>query len=536
MSERPVAIIIGAGPAGLTAAYELLEQTEIRPVIFEFTDDVGGISRTNEYKGNHIDLGGHRFFSKSDRVLDWWGQFMSMSGAENVAITYQNATHVVPPNATQRDEDDQMLVRNRVSRILFLGQFFDYPLSLSVSTVLKLGLGRTAFAGLSYLRARLAPISPETTLEQFLINRFGRFLYSQFFRDYTYKVWGVACPDIPAEWGRQRIKGLSITAALKHAFTQRFRRTDTSVGQKSTETSLIERFLYPKYGPGQMWTRVCEKVQSKGGDVQFNVEVVGLETAPDDTGVITVRAVRVKDRETGALSRVEGDYFLSTMPVKELIASLTPPAPAPVREIASGLMYRNFMTVGLLLTSLEIEGGVDAATLEQKLPDNWIYIQEPDVQVGRVQIFNNWSPFLVADPATIWIGLEYFLGDDDPLWTAPEDEVTSFAIAEMEKIGFLNANAVIDSTIYRQPKAYPAYFGTYDKFDDVRTYVNQIENLYLIGRNGQHRYNNQDHSMLTAMAAAELIRDGDTDKSALWTVNTEEEYHEERHDAGQSDC
>ncbi|MBL4719813.1 MAG: NAD(P)/FAD-dependent oxidoreductase [Alphaproteobacteria bacterium] len=531
MSETPIAIIIGAGPAGLTAAYELLAQTGIRPLIFEYTDDVGGISRTNEYKGNYIDLGGHRFFSKSDRVLNWWGQFLSMDSADNVALTYQNATHQV--KVRDRDsknakegidtEKDQMLVRNRVSRILFLGQFFDYPLSLSVSTILKLGLARTALAGLSYLRARLAPVSPETTLEHFLINRFGRSLYSQFFQDYTFKVWGVACSDIPAEWGRQRIKGLSITAALKHAFAQRFKKTDASIAQKSTETSLIERFLYPKYGPGQMWTRVSEAVRAKGGEIRFKTEIIGLET---EAGKVC--AVRVKDRETGVISRVEGDYYFSTMPVKNLIAEMTPPAPAPVREVAAGLMYRNFMTVGLLLKSLSVEGGVDAASLAEKLPDNWIYIQEPEVRVGRIQIFNNWSPYLVADPSTIWIGLEYFLGDDDDLWTAPEDEVTAFAIAEMEKIGFLQADAVLDSTIYRQPKAYPAYFGTYDRFETVREYTDGFENLFLIGRNGQHRYNNQDHSMLTAMAAVELIRDGDVDKSRIWTVNTEEDYHEEK--------
>jgi protoporphyrinogen oxidase len=531
MPQTRKAIIIGAGPAGLTAAYELLTHTDISPVVYEFTDDVGGISRTNTYKGNRIDLGGHRFFSKSNRVLEWWRKFLPIAGEDNrdVAITYQNTDHIVKadtvPIAEIRNEDDVMLIRRRVSRILFLGKFFDYPLSLSVATILKLGLPRTFMAGMSYIRARLAPISPETTLEKFLINRFGRFLYHQFFREYTYKVWGVECSEIPAEWGRQRIKGLSITAALKHALTQKFSRPDTSIDQKSTETSLIERFLYPKFGPGHMWLRVSEAVQAKGGEIHFNCNVTRLES---ENGKII--AIMVRDRNTQVETRVEGDYFISTMPVKDLIDGLEPPAPNVVRDVASGLMYRNFMTVGLLLKSLTAEGGVNATSLESKLPDNWIYVQEPGVSVGRIQIFNNWSPYLVADPDTIWIGLEYFLGDDDHLWTAPEDEVTAFAIAEMEQIGFLNAKDVLDSTIYRQPKAYPAYFGTYDKFDVIRDFTDQMENLFLIGRNGQHRYNNQDHSMLTAMRAAEFIRDDVTDKSALWTINTEDDYHEEIQD------
>jgi protoporphyrinogen oxidase len=532
MPQTRTAIIIGGGPAGLTAAYELLEHTDVTPVIYEFTDDVGGISRTNVHKGNRIDLGGHRFFSKSHRVLEWWGRFLPIANHDasegDVTITYQNAEHAVPSidapvNKTDgENEDDVMLIRRRVSRILFLGRFFDYPLSLSVATILKLGLPRTFLAGISYVRARLGPISPESTLEHFLINRFGRFFYRHFFRDYTYKVWGAACSEIPAEWGRQRIKGLSITTAIKHALTQRFKRPDASIDQKSTETSLIERFLYPKFGPGHMWRRVSETIQAQGGEIHFNSEVIGLETSGEKIITITV-----KNRDTNAETRVTGDYFLSTMPIQDLISGLSPPPPDAVRDVASGLMYRNFMTVGLLLKALTIEGGVDAASLSEKLPDNWIYVQEPGVSVGRIQIFNNWSPYLVADSGTIWIGLEYFLNDTDHLWTAPEHEVTAFAIAEMEKIGFLDAKDVLSSTIYRQPKAYPAYFGSYDNFDVVRAFTDQLQNLFLIGRNGQHRYNNQDHSMLTAMLAAEHIRDGVTGKSALWTINTEDDYIEE---------
>ncbi len=521
MSDKPTAIIIGAGPAGLTAALELLERADHRVVVFEAADGVGGISRTHVHNGNRIDLGGHRFFSKSDRVMDWWRRILPIEEAADV--TYHGKTRAVEADGDAAGAEDVMLVRNRVSRIYFRGQFFDYPLSLSAATIKKLGLATMAVAGFSYIKARLLPVRPERTLEDFIVNRFGRHLYSIFFRDYTEKVWGVPCEKIPADWGAQRIKGVSITAVIKHALKKAFGGRDGSVSQKDTQTSLIERFLYPRFGPGHMWERVTDLVREKGGEVRFGRRVAGLEA---DGG--TIVAALVEDTATGETSRIEGDVFFSTMPVRPLVRSLSPEAPAHVREVADGLMYRDFMTVGLLLKRLALNGGVKADELAEKLPDNWIYVQEPGVKVGRIQVFNNWSPYLVKDPDTIWIGLEYFVDDTEEFWTQPDQATKDFAIREMTNMGFIDPADVLDSVVLRQRKAYPAYFGTYDRFSEVRDFLKGFANLYPLGRNGQHRYNNQDHSMLTAMVAVDGLSQGRNPIDAVWDVNTEEEYHEEK--------
>jgi protoporphyrinogen oxidase len=505
MTTRQKAIIIGAGPAGLTAAFELLERTDIVPMVIEASDNVGGISRTYVFKGNRLELGGHRFFSKSDRVMAWWQRFLPVEAGDSDGT-----------------DDDRMLVRKRVSRILFRGKLFDYPLTLSPATVGKLGLAATARAGFSYIGARLFPIRPERTLEEFVVNRFGRYLFSVFFKEYTEKVWGVECKEIPADWGAQRIKGVSVSRVLRHALRKLLTRGDTSIGQKSTETSLIERFLYPKHGPGQMWETVAERVRERGGDVVLNTRAQGIEVK--DGRVV---AVTVEDGASGEARRLTGDYFFSTMPVRELIAGLTPPPPEAVREVAEGLMYRDFMTVGILARRLCIGGGVSGGTLAKKLPDNWIYVQEPGVAVGRIQVYNNWSPHMVADPETVWLGMEFFVNETDALWTSADHDVVAVAVAELEKLGFVAADDVIDALVVRQKKAYPAYFGTYARLGEIRHYLSTMDNLFLLGRNGQHRYNNQDHSMLTAMTAVDGIAAGAPDHDAVWRVNTEDEYHEE---------
>lgn len=520
------AIIIGAGPAGLTAALELLERTKVVPLVLEASDGVGGISRTHVHNGNRIDLGGHRFFSKSDRVMDWWLRILPVKAETpgNVTVSYHRDQRAVEAGSGgQSDEENCMLVRNRVSRILFRGKLFDYPLSLSPRTLRNLGLWTTARAGFSYLLAQAFPVRPERSLEDFIVNRFGRHLYSIFFEEYTEKVWGVPCRDIPADWGAQRIKGVSIVRVLRHAVAKMLKGKDRSLSQKDTETSLIEHFLYPKYGPGHMWERVTERVRGLGGEVLLSTEVTGLET--DEGRIIAVSA---RNRKTGEETRHSGDFFFSTMPVRELIASLSPAVGGAAREVSDGLMYRDFMTVGLLVRKLTIGGSVTAAELAQKLPDNWIYVQEPGVKVGRLQIFNNWSPWMVKDPGTIWLGMEYFVDEGDRLWTMQDADMTAFAISEMEKLGFLAAPDVLDSVVLRQKKAYPAYFGTYKRFDEIRAHFQRIGNLFLLGRNGQHRYNNQDHSMLTAMVAVDSIVAGHPDQEAVWAVNTEEEYHEEK--------
>jgi len=523
MSNK-TALIIGAGPAGLTAALELLRRTDIKPVVLEASQDIGGISKTVEFEGNRIDIGGHRFFSKSDRVMNWWRDILPMQGAAEggIEISYQNKRHWVELSRDGPDpaqNDNVMLVRKRVSRILFRGEFFDYPLSLSLGTLRKLGLLATIRIGFGFLKAQMLPIQPEKSLEDFIINRFGRELYATFFRDYTEKVWGVPCHEISAEWGAQRIKGLSLTGIVKHAIASLWRKS--SVDQKDTETSLIEHFLYPKFGPGHMWQQVVREIEAKGGEVRFGCRVEGFQH--DGSQVTSVEVSR-----DGASEILTGDYVFSTMAIKDLVRGIEPPAPDNVREVAEGLMYRDFITVGVLMKRTELGGGASGHDLAERVPDNWIYVQEPDVQVGRLQIFNNWSPYMVADPETVWMGMEYFCEEGDALWTMADEDLKAFAVSELDAINVARPDTVISAVVIRMPKTYPAYFGSYPRFDVVRRYLDQWHNFFPLGRNGMHRYNNQDHSMLTAMMAVDQIASGKLDRDASWSVNTEAEYHEEK--------
>jgi protoporphyrinogen oxidase len=490
------AVIIGAGPAGLTAAYELLTRSGIKPLVLEQSQYMGGIARTVNYKGNRIDIGGHRFFSKSGRVMQWWLAMLPLKGP---------------------DPDRVMLTRRRRSRIYFLRRFFDYPIRLTPQTLAKLGPARTIRIALSYFYSVLFPIRNEATLEQFFINRFGRELYRTFFRGYTEKVWGMRCDQISAEWGKQRVKGLSIAKSIQHFCRQIFR-GKTDITQKGTETSLIEQFLYPKYGPGQMWEEAARRVVERGGEVMTGWEVQRIHAAGG-----RVTAVTAVHAATGESRRIEGDFFFSTMAVKDLVRALDADTPPEMRQISEGLQYRDFITVGLLVERLKVTeagGGL--------IKDNWIYIQEADVQVGRMQIFNNWSPAMVANPGKVWIGLEYFCFESDPLWKQPDPALIELAKQEMEKIGIIDQADVLDATVIRMQKTYPAYYGSYSRFAELRQYLDGFENLFLVGRNGMHRYNNQDHSMLTAMVAVDNIIGGVSSKDNIWAVNTEEEYHEEK--------
>jgi protoporphyrinogen oxidase len=385
----------------------------------------------------------------------------------------------------------------------------------------NLGVVRMVRVGTSYAFSRVNQIKPEKSLEDFLINRFGRELYLTFFKSYTEKVWGTPCNEISAEWGAQRIKGLSLTTAVKHFVKKLFRGNSKAhdVAEKGTDTSLIERFMYPKFGPGQLWEHVAELIQQKGGEIHMGWKVDRLNFEEGTKHVVSVDAVR----DDGERRTFAGDYFFSTMPMKELVRAMRTPVPANVQEVSDGLQYRDFITVGLLADRLKVkepDGGL--------LKDTWIYIQEPDVLLGRLQIFNNWSPYLVSDSTKVWIGLEYFCYDTDDLWKMADDDLKKFAIAEVAKIGILEADAVSDAHVVRVPKTYPAYFGTYDRFDELREWTDSFENLFLVGRNGMHKYNNQDHSMLTAMHAVDGIVAGKIDKKALWEINTEQEYHEEK--------
>jgi protoporphyrinogen oxidase len=413
-----------------------------------------------------------------------------------------------------------MLVRERKSRIFFLRKFFDYPIALSLDTIKKLGLIRTAGIAASYVRRVLFPLREQTNLEQFFINRFGEKLYRTFFKSYTEKVWGVPCTQIDADWGAQRIKELSVWKTIKHFARKKLRRKPEGVSQKDTQTSLIERFLYPKYGPGQMWEEVARKVREMGGAVIMGQAVQGIQTRENRVvGVTTV------DR-LGNSYVYDGDFFFSTMPIRELIRSIKTVVPGKVREVSDGLMYRDFITVGLLLEDLNVKDQTKQG--QSLIPDNWIYIQEPDVLAGRLQIFNNWSPWMVSDPEKVWIGVEYFCNEGDRLWTQSDAEMKDLAVKELVCLGIIRRSALVDSVVLRMPKAYPAYFGTYARFNEIRQFLDRFENLFLIGRNGMHRYNNQDHSMLTAMTAVDNIIAGRKDKANIWDVNTEMEYHEVR--------
>lgn len=527
--KQKTAIIVGAGPAGLTAAYELLHKTDIKPIVFEASNDIGGISKTINYKGNRIDIGGHRFFSKSDTVMRWWHNILPIEktpASKTFTLKYQGKTREMAggDGVNPKKTDDVMLVRSRLSRIYYGGKFFNYPVKLEPTTIKNLGTWRMAKMGLSYAKARVKPLK-ENSLEDFYVNRFGRELYNTFFRDYTEKVWGVPCSEIAPDWGAQRVKGLSVSKAVTHALKSAMpKRQSADISQKGTETSLIEYFLYPKLGPGHMWETVTKIVKKMGGEVHMNSPVVKLHAKDGKIVAVDVLDIKTKKVET-----VKGDYFFSTMPVNELIASFEGvKVPKNVREVAAGLPYRDFITVGLLMKKLKIKNETDRKTKNNVVPDNWIYIQEPDVKVGRLQVFNNWSPYLVKDDKHVWVGMEYFVNEGDELWSKKDKDMARFGIKELASINIIDEKDVLDSTIIRVKKTYPAYFGTYDRFDEIRKFVDKFDNLFLLGRNGQHRYNNQDHSMLTAIEAVNNIKTGRKDKDNVWNVNVEKEYHEEK--------
>ncbi len=482
------------------------------------SDEIGGIAKTVEYKGNRIDIGGHRFFSRSERVMKWWDVILPLQGAPAKDDKMLGRTI---PCSTKKDAPDPdktdkvMLVRSRFSRIFYLRRFFDYPVSLNFNTIRNLGLIRVIKTGVSYLFIRLFPIRKERTLEDFFINRFGRQLYKHFFRDYTEKVWGIPCSEISHEWGAQRVKDLSLTKTLLHAFKTIFIK-DRSLSQKNTATSLINQFLYPKYGPGHLWTEVAREVVKKGGKIHLLHEVVSI-----GTGDRSVRSITVFDKTEMKPKEITGEYVISTMPIRDLVKAFKNGVPRNVSEVAGGLQYRDYITVGLLMKKLKISNKTSRKTLNNIAPDNWIYIQESDVKVGRLQIYNNWSPYLVKDLNTVWIGLEYFCNEGDALWSMKNEDLLSFAAGELVKMDIIEKDDLLDGTVIRMPKTYPAYFGTYERINEVKEFLDRFENLFLIGRNGMHRYNNMDHSMLTAMEAVRNIIGGKTTKENIWNIKAE---------------
>ena len=514
--EAKQIVIIGAGPAGLTAAIELLKKGYTVTVL-EATDRIGGISQTVRYGGNRMDIGGHRFFSKDERVNAWWAELMPLQGAPAWDDKLLNAEKDYAPGGPDPEETDRvMLLRDRVSRIYFQRHFFDYPISMKWSTIRNMGLATTLRAGFSYLYSCVHKL-PETSLENFYINRFGRVLYSMFFESYTEKVWGRHPSKISADWGAQRVKGLSIRAILKDVLRKVFHT------KGEVETSLIERFYYPKYGPGQLWELAADRVRDLGGKIKMNCPVTALET---ETG----RVLAVRYQEAGAEQRLAADAVFSSMPVRELIDGLCgTEIPDEVRSAARTLPYRDFITVGLLVKDLLIQNDTRRRTVRDRVPDCWIYVQDKGVKLGRVQIFNNWSPYMVKDPeGTVWMGLEYFCDEGDELWQKTDAELIDMGKREIEEIGIARGTDVLDAHAERVKKAYPAYFDGYAHMDGIVRFLDGFSNLYCIGRNGQHRYNNMDHSMATAFAAVDILENGGGDKSALWQVNTEQSYHEQK--------
>ena len=408
-----------------------------------------------------------------------------------------------------------MLLRNRVSRIYYLKKFFDYPLSMKKETFVNMGFIRTMKAGFSYLKTIFVK-KKEDSLENFYINRFGKVLYGMFFEKYTEKLWGRHPKQISADWGAQRVKGLSIKAVIKDMFSKVFKKTN-----KEKETSLIEEFWYPKYGPGQLWETLATEVENLGGKIEKGYLVKNIN--------IEKNAVKSVECETkNGTEKIEGDIFISSMPLKDLVVGLKgEEVPDKIEKIAKGLPYRDFITVGLLVKKLNLENKTKIRTLGNIVPDCWIYVQEPDVKLGRIQIFNNWSPYMVEKPEeTVWIGLEYFCNENDEYWNMSDKEFIKFATEELEKMNIIKKEDVLDSHREKVKKAYPAYFDTYSDIDELIKYINEFDNLYCIGRNGQHRYNNMDHSMVTAFEATKNIKNNINDKENIWNVNTEKEYHE----------
>ena len=513
-------IIVGAGPAGLTAAYELLKKSdEMDVTVLEESQDMGGISKTVRYKGNRMDMGGHRFFSKVPEVNEWWAQMLPQQGAPAWDDIYlKRSVETAPGGPDPEKEDRVMLTRNRVSRIYFDKKFFDYPISLKWETFKNMGLATTIVAGFSYLKATIFK-RKENSLEDFYINRFGRKLYSMFFENYTENLWGRHPSEIDPSWGAQRAKGLSVMAIIKDMFGKLL----PNKKNRHVETSLIESFKYPKLGPGELWDVTAAEIEKLGGHILKGCKAVGFNRGADNA---ITSVIYEKD---GEKITADADIVISSMPVKDLVAGMDH-VPEKEAAIAAGLPYRDYMTLGVLVPKLNLKNKTKIKTVGDIVPDNWVYVHDRTVKLGRFQIYNNWSPYMVENlEHTVWVGLEYFVYENDEYWNMTEDEFAKFGIGEMVKMGLIDkAEDVIDYHMEKVKKAYPAYFDTYKDMDQLIAWLNTIDNLYCVGRNGQHRYNNIDHSMVTSFEAVKNILSGAKDKSNIWSVNTEKEYHEEK--------
>lgn len=506
-------VIIGAGPAGLTAAYELLSGGEkVDVTLLESGSIPGGISATVRCCGCRMDLGGHRLFSKDERIMNWWKSIMpvqSKPACDDKLLCSKKP--FAKGSADPEKRDDVLLIRDRVSHIYYKNKFYNYPVELSAKMLRDLSLPLTAKVLASYARCRIRRL-PETNLENFYINRFGRVLYKMFFEGYTQKLWGKHPREISAQWGAQRVKGLSLTAVMKDTLHKLLGSKKSS----NTETSLIEQFWYPKLGAGQMWQTVADKVTALGGRILYNHKVTGIQTSGG----------RIVSVSCGS-ETFPADECISSMPISELAKAIG--APENIRAITDALPYRDLVIVGLRVKDLRLKNTGKKPTVRNTVPDCWIYVQDKRVKLGRLQVFNNWSPYIVKDPfETLWLGAEYFCSEGSELEKLTDKQLAALAAKELRRIGILGSSPILDFHALRVAKAYPAYFGSYSRFDTVRRYLDGFENLWCVGRNGQHRYNNMDHSMMTAIETAKAIKSQSRDKTPVWSVNTDKAYHEKK--------
>ena len=504
--EQRVALIIGAGAAGISAAYVLATKSDIKPIVIESDSVIGGLARTIDFNGLKADIGPHRFFTKDESVMKLWEEILPIQGQnakdDNIlkrTVDFKNGI------ADPEKNDNVFLRRKRFSRIYYMQKFFDYPVKMNFKTILNLGLIRTTLAGFSYIKSCLVK-RKENNLEDFMINRFGKVLYQMFFEFYTQKVWGRHPKNISKEWGEQRIKGLSLLKTLINKFS------------KKRETSLIEEYFYPKYGAGQMWNKMAETITQKGGEIHLNAKVIGVKIEND-------KVISLKVHDKNGIYDWYGDFIISSMPVKDLILGINT-VPEDVYKIAEGLPYRDYQLISFKVKNFNLKNNTNWETINDICPDSWIYVQDRDVNVGRIYIPKNFSPYLSDDINDTLICMEYFCDKGDKLWEMTDDDIYEFASEELIRINALKSKQDIEKSYRRKiEKAYPAYFDSYKDFDKIKGYINSIENLYMIGRNGQHKYNNMDHSTLSGIVAAKSVIEN-IDKKFLWDVNTEQSYQE----------
>lgn len=520
--EKKKVVIIGAGPAGLTSAYYLLKNSEeYEVIVLEQEGMVGGISKTISMNGYLVDTGIHRFFTKNVEVQKIWEEILpiqSKPAYDEVILNKKREYNYIGSNP--EIDDKSMLVKDRITRIFYNNKFYDYPITLNYSTLQNLGFINIIKISFSYLKALIFK-KKEKSLEDFYINKFGKVLYSMFFESYTEKVWGVHPSKMSSDWGAQRAKGISIIGVIKDFIKKK-------IGIKkdnNTEKSLIEYFIYPKLGAGQMYSEMAKQIEKMGGKIYLNSKVKSIIIKDNRVNKIIYEKDSKKEQ-------IKVDICVESMPIKELFESIDGiEVPEDIYRIATKLPYRDFMSVCMVVDKINFSNTTSIKTLGASVPDSWIYIQDPSVEMGRIQIFNNWSPYIFKNKEDIakkvLIGIEYFCSDTDKNWKMSEKEFINFVIEEAKKIKLIDNNTAIEEAMrIKIPRAYPAYFGTYRNVDKVIGYLNKISNLYCIGRNGQHRYNNMDHSMLTGIETAKNIINGIIDRKNIWNVNTDREYHE----------